>query len=306
MACSKVIHLFTILLGLAIIRVHGHISRSYPKHAYHARNLNTIQSIYNRTVYPTNLVFLANGSASVPAGLFNENATGRITPVGNFSGFEDSVEYFFALAPAARPPTYAAFVKAEIVEFVSECPEVAASTVYFRTQSVHPGAPDDGRYITTLKQIAFWRFDSTGAVQYYDAWIPSLNLFTAKITNATILTPAYEAAAIQSLCGATQALCTGGNTQYASIGDCVATLSARAFGEYDEIWGDNVVCRTIHVLLARIRPDVHCPHVGPTGGGKCVDADYNDVYFDDQALFGQPEGETFVCPSGTLDRERRL
>ncbi|KAK5003169.1 hypothetical protein LTR60_006900 [Cryomyces antarcticus] len=155
MACSKVIHLFTILLGLAIIRVHGHISRSYPKHAYHARNLNTIQSIYNRTVYPTNLVFLANGSASVPAGLFNENATGRITPVGNFSGFEDSVEYFFALAPAARPPTYAAFVKAEIVEFVSECPEVAASTVYFRTQSVHPGAPDDGRYITTLKQRDF-------------------------------------------------------------------------------------------------------------------------------------------------------
>jgi hypothetical protein len=41
----------------------------------------------------------------------------------------------------------------------------------------------------------------------------------------------------------------------------------------------------------------HCPHVGPTGGGKCVDVLYNDVYFDDQALFGSPPGDTFICSS---------
>lgn len=36
--------------------------------------------------------------------------------------------------------------------------------------------------------------------------------------------------------------------------------------------------------------------MGPTGGGKCVDVKYNDVYFDDKALFGEPSGGTFVCP----------
>lgn len=39
---------------------------------------------------------------------------------------------------------------------------------------------------------------------------------------------------------------------------------------------------------------IHCSHVGPTGGGKCIDVDYNDVYFDDEALFGSDS--TFQCP----------
>lgn len=38
---------------------------------------------------------------------------------------------------------------------------------------------------------------------------------------------------------------------------------------------------------------IHCPHVGPTGGGKCVPISYNDVYFDDVELFGEPEGQAF-------------
>jgi len=57
-----------------------------------------------------------------------------------------------------------------------------------------------------------------------------------------------------------------------------------------------VVCRTIHVMLALIRPDVHCAHVGENGGGKCVDWPYNEGYFDDELLFGEPSGQTFICP----------
>ena len=37
-------------------------------------------------------------------------------------------------------------------------------------------------------------------------------------------------------------------------------------------------------------------HVGPTGGGKCVDWPYNEGYFDDELLFGNPTGQTFICP----------
>lgn len=39
---------------------------------------------------------------------------------------------------------------------------------------------------------------------------------------------------------------------------------------------------------------VHCPHVGPTGGGKCVDIDYRVDYFDDLELFGM--ANPFMCP----------
>ena len=42
---------------------------------------------------------------------------------------------------------------------------------------------------------------------------------------------------------------------------------------------------------------VHCPHVGPTGGGKCVDVDYETAYInDDVPLFNGPLGSVFACP----------
>jgi hypothetical protein len=60
-------------------------------------------SIYNLTIYPDQLPILEQGAAAgVPPGLFNENATGRVDPVGKFTGFEDSIEYFFALAPVPQ------------------------------------------------------------------------------------------------------------------------------------------------------------------------------------------------------------
>lgn len=41
-----------------------------------------------------------------------------------------------------------------------------------------------------------------------------------------------------------------------SVAQCVSTLSGKPFGSYDEVWADNVVCRTIHIILALVRPDV--------------------------------------------------
>jgi hypothetical protein len=35
--------------------------------------------------------------------------------------------------------------------------------------------------------------------------------------------------------------------------------------------------------------------VGPTGGGKCVDVTYPDDYFNDESLYGDPVGKTFMC-----------
>ena len=121
--------------------------------SFQQRNLNTITALYNRTVYPTNLEFIANGSSSVPKGLFNANVSGRITPIGNFTGFQDSVEYFFALAPIPQPPLYYGFSKIQIVEFSSQCPGVAASVVYFTESVFNPGAANDGQKIATLKQV---------------------------------------------------------------------------------------------------------------------------------------------------------
>jgi hypothetical protein len=78
----------------------------------------------------------------------------------------------------------------------------------------------------------------------------------------------YQTATIQNVCTRAQAVCTGANTQYASITDCISQLTAKPYGTFADAWSDTVVCRILHVVLAAVDPTVHCPHVGPTGGGK--------------------------------------
>ena len=118
------------------------------------RNYNTIKAIYNTTIFPNNQAFLLHGSKAIPEGLFNANATGRITPVGNFSGFEDSVEYFFGLTPPVQAPLYDTWTKAEIVSFTSGCPEVASSVVYGTTTGVNPNATTYGKTIAKIKHVS--------------------------------------------------------------------------------------------------------------------------------------------------------
>lgn len=272
--------------------------QAYTLPPWHSRNYRTISEIYNLTVYPKNVGVFGNGTTNVPAGLFNENATGRISPAGVFNGFQDSVEYFFGLSPRPQQPGPGViFSSAQVVEFASACPKVASSTVYFTTSVYDPGQPDNGAYISTLKQVAYWHFDEHGAVLKYDAWIPNLSNWSAVVTGGNAAyNPQLQAATIQGLCGGIQQRCVGSNTQYSSVADCISTLSQKPYGNLDEAWGDDVVCRTIHFLLTAIRPNIHCPHVGPTGGGKCIDISYNDAYLDDVALFGESLAKTFICP----------
>ena len=104
----------------------------------------------------------------------------------------------------------------EITHFASNCPEVASSVVNLVTTIVHPNSTDNGKYVTTLKQIAFWRFDDSGAVLNYDAWIPNLALWTTvssgyDYTNSII----QKAAVTTNLCPQIMDRCIGANQQYA-------------------------------------------------------------------------------------------
>lgn len=122
---------------------------------YAQRNLDTIRKIYNLTVYPNNVPIVNRGAEAVPPGLFNQDATGRVSPVGNFSGFADSIEYFFALAPTPQLSNGIGFYAADVVEFTSGCPEVAASLVYLRTAHINKttGEIDNSKPKSTLSQV---------------------------------------------------------------------------------------------------------------------------------------------------------
>ena len=90
----------------------------------------------------------------------------------------------------------------------------------------------------------------------YDAWIPNLNAWVQHATGVAVGNPQAQAESIVQLCAITQLRCTGSNQQWASLEACVAGLSAKPYGNYDEAWGDNVVCRRIHLVLTQVRPAV--------------------------------------------------
>lgn len=91
------------------------------------------------------------------AALFDPAAKGRISPLGNFTGALDSIEYFYGLAPSPQTnPAGLGIFEAQVVEFTSGCPEVASSLVYLKAGQVNnatggllPGSP-----VTILKQVS--------------------------------------------------------------------------------------------------------------------------------------------------------
>jgi len=220
-----------------------------PPIPFYERNLQTIKNIYNLTIYPNQVPIIVAGAAAVPKGLFALNATGRISPVGNFTSFDDSIEYFFALPPIPHSNSNgAAFTHFWIPQFSSECPEVAASTVYLTAAVVDPTKNDTGRVVTYLKQTGFWRFNAAGEVINYDLDLIQLNDFTSQLTSSNYSNPVQQAISIAGLCQQTQERCTGANKQYNSIPECIQDITAKPFGTFDNVWSDTAVCRLIHVL----------------------------------------------------------
>ena len=93
----------------------------------------------------------------------------------------------------------------------------------------------------------------------YDAWIPNLRLFNSFLSltsTANLTTAQIQGNTIEALCGAVQSECKGSNQQYTSVENCIQTLSAKPFGDWDEVWQDSVICRELHVILARVDPEV--------------------------------------------------
>ena len=116
-----------------------------------ARNQAKIQELYNLTLYPNNVAFLTQGVKALPPGIFNENVRGRVSPLGNFTGLEDTAEYFYALAPA--DPSGPTLIRAQLVGFQSACQQVASSVVYLYTGFPKNDTVQDEVVVSILKQV---------------------------------------------------------------------------------------------------------------------------------------------------------
>ncbi|MCJ1477113.1 hypothetical protein MMC13_005784 [Lambiella insularis] len=91
-----------------------------------------------------------------------------------------------------------------------------------------------------------------------------------------------------SICNTTTQHCTGDNLQYANNTACVDYLTTQVpLGKINQLGFDTVVCRMLHQDMVSLDPDLHCPHVGPTGGGYCTNnRDYQNYTTGSQAYYG--------------------
>lgn len=130
---------------------------------------------------------------------------------------------------------------------------------------------------TALHETLYIETDCFGEVTVYAAWVDTgdaqrANLPPAGETNLTRLCaggpsrvyPGEWSKGIQDSC-------VGVNQQYASVAACVAYMQALPYQVIspNEATGNSTSCRSWHLGMARRAPELHCMHVGPTGGGKC-------------------------------------
>jgi len=231
---------------------------------YEEANINVTQTLYANLVYPIAQQILA--TETYPAGLFSNTTGGRIVPLGEFTDPLGSFEYFYGLAGASHVVSLAfvhMMAKGNMVAFRVD--------ILFDGNATHTG--QTGLY--NLTQEGWITFDEESRILSYDLVI--LRLGQSNLPVPTSAYPAYYA----EICQVHEAYCTGANQQYADYSSCLADLATQPYGTWDNAGSNTTVCRILHSILVPLRPEFHCPHIGPTGGGFCVDSPY-DLFYQEQ------------------------
>lgn len=163
----------------------------------------------------------------------------------------------------------------EIKEWVADGNVVSSSTLFHFN-------------ITTLDTVMpilldIWiAYDANKQISQYDAVFRYLEYMMdtlmeiaskkykspSKVVTQTMLAQVLA----KSVCDMEQQYCKGGNKQYRNHLDCMTQLTLqKRFGKPYEFGRDTLLCRVTHKQMLYLRPDEHCPHVGPKGGDMCID-----------------------------------
>lgn len=211
------------------------------------------------------------------------------TNVGDFAGSDLSAEYLVAPAAVFGLRGYR-MVSATFAKFVQGRYVVSAEVNYNLLNAATNA--------TAIFQTTWWlQFNSrTNLVASYNIEFQRLGEYLLLVgatpsSNETILALQKQAYA-GGICTYHNISCAGTpNQQYASFGACMQYIvSLNIFNPGLRMAGNTSYCRLVHALLVRYDPKLHCPHIGPTGGGKCTNV--QNTYADDFTYW--PAG-TFVA-----------
>ncbi|KKP06142.1 hypothetical protein THAR02_01745 [Trichoderma harzianum] len=236
---------------------------------------NFTQTFVTALKYPNNI----KQANEINSTFFAENVFGRVDITGEFQGVELNTEYIFALFNNATKkdiPSYntlfGPILEADIVHFSASGDIASATTIL-----TYDGFPS----VYSAPLVWTLLFNQQGQILEYDVMFPlvewSLDDAFNRTAQALNLT-STDAAQVEvqqliatSICAVHDKFCTGANQQYATNAECMNTLvNEKPLGRAYQWSHDTVGCRCIHQAMVPLRPEVHCPHIGPTGGNFCV------------------------------------
>ncbi|KAL8659976.1 MAG: hypothetical protein Q9226_000139 [Calogaya cf. arnoldii] len=228
-------------------------------------------------IYPANV----KEAKAINSTILAEDVQGRVDITRTFNGRELNTEYLFGLfanlagAEAGAISLLGLPLSYEVLHFAASQNVVAALTRFqFNFTALNLVIPVD---------IDTWNtYNSKGEITQYDAtfkywqWTVDYLIgaagvkFGTKTPGAT--TRALTKAIAKSICGTAMKSCNGTNAQYTSSEECYHFLTRKVrFGKAYELGKNTLLCRMVHQNMVPFRPDVHCSHIGKTGGGYCDD-----------------------------------
>ncbi|KAH6983753.1 hypothetical protein EDB80DRAFT_823981 [Ilyonectria destructans] len=229
-------------------------SQSCPKFTYN--ELWELESkFWDNFLYPANL----KQAKTINSTFFAENVQGRVDITRNFLGRELNTEYLFGLFTDPNSVSLLSLpVPYEITEFTANDYIAAATTVVMFNSSLF-------EMVVPVTIDTFIAWNERREILQYDATFRWFGF----------LLDLLIAAAARKL-GAPSP-----SKQYGDNAECMNFLTGSIrFGQDYELGRNTLLCRSVHQQMVPYRPEVHCPHIGPAGGGMCVD----DQTYEEKAL----------------------
>jgi len=256
-----------VFLGVLVASCSAHIT---PERK--AKFLKNILAVYNMTIYPnTNYIILTGNIPDVLA----ENVHARVYDFAiDLEGPLTTAEYFYGLSPndytGQGSPLVYITAGVNVQHFMADGDEAWTSINYV-------GLNRDTGIAVNGTQSGHWRFDDDDKIievdnvqLYYDI------LFREMVPDSAY--PFYMALLLNQTCTREVMNCVGANQQYSNYTACVDHILTLPYGSPLLNEWNSGICRWWHSTLTYLRPDFHCPHVGPTGGGVCVDFTLASLY----------------------------
>lgn len=256
-------------------------------------------SFANDYLYPNN----GDQARSINSSYFAEDVVGRIDVTRNFKGKELNTEYLFGLFSQLSDNSVTNLIgystSYEVYEFLGNCNQYTMAVVNNGTfpslgNASLPIAVNIWIKLNEYKEIVQYDLTFLKFERLFDAIeLAGYQALSGNSTATEVPPEGYQQLQkllVNSICQVHEKYCQKDYPQYDSQDDCVEYLMKTRLGRDYEGGRDTVWCRSLHQNMIEYRPNVHCPHLGPSGGDMCTDPDtgFLEVTYNYKSTFNNP------------------